>query len=67
MFTAVALGFQQVFEPEREEIAIVMPASGEPPKDLPVEADLGPFGYRQSSVMVRPWLLGADILDTAMS
>jgi hypothetical protein len=59
VLTAVAFGLQQVFETERKEPAIVMETSGEPPTDLPVEAQLEQLGPRQSSVTVRPWLLGA--------
>ncbi|MDA8300235.1 MAG: hypothetical protein M0005_01520 [Actinomycetota bacterium] len=59
VLTAVAFGLKEVFEPERKEPAIVMETSGEPPKDLPVEAQLEQLGPRQSSVTVRPWLLAA--------
>ena len=59
VLTAVAFGLKEVFEPERKEPAIVMETSGEPPKDLPVEAQLEQLGPRQSSVTVRPWLLTA--------
>jgi hypothetical protein len=58
VLTAVAFGLQQVFETERKEPAIVMETSGEPPSELPVEAQLEQLGPRQSSVTVRPWLLG---------
>ncbi len=58
VLTAVAFGLQQVFETERKEPAIVMETSGEPPTDLPVEAQLEQLGPRQSTVKVRPWLLG---------
>lgn len=58
VLTAVAFGLQQVFEEERKEPAIIMETSGEPPTDLPVEAQLEQLGPRQSSVTVRPWLLG---------
>lgn len=64
VLTAVAFGLKEVFEPERKEPAIVMETSGDPPKDLPVEAKLEQLGPRQSSVMVRPWLLGAGEGDT---
>jgi hypothetical protein len=47
-----------VFEAERKEPAIVMQTSGDPPMDLPVEAQLEQLGPRQSTVTVRPWLLG---------
>lgn len=58
VLTAFAFGLQNVFEPERKEPAIVMQTSGDPPKDLPVEAQLEQLGPRQSTVTVRPWLLG---------
>jgi hypothetical protein len=60
VITAFAFGLQQVFEPERKEPAIVMQTSGDPPKDLPVEAKLEQLGPRQSSVTVRRWLLGGE-------
>ena len=44
VLTAFAFGLQQVFEPERKEPAIVMQTSGDPPKDLPVEAQLEQLG-----------------------
>lgn len=58
VLTAFAFGLQNVFEPERKEPAIIMQTSGEPPMDLPVEAQLEQLGPRQSTVTVRPWLLG---------
>ena len=60
VLTAVAFGLQQVFEAERKDPAIVMQTSGEPPKDLPVQAQLEQLGPRQSSVVVRPWLLAGN-------
>lgn len=64
VLSAVAFGLQQVFETERKEPAIVMETSGEPPTDLPVEAQLEQLGPRQSSVTVRPWLLGNGSEET---
>ncbi len=58
VLTAFAFGLQNVFEPERKEPAIIMQTSGDPPMDLPVEAQLEQLGPRQSTVTVRPWLLG---------
>ena len=58
VLTAFAFGLQNVFEPDRKEPAIIMQTSGDPPKDLPVEAQLEQLGPRQSTVTVRPWLLG---------
>ncbi len=60
VLTAFAFGLQQAFEPERKEPAIIMQTSGDPPKDLPVEAQLEQLGPRQSSVTVRRWLLGGE-------
>lgn len=57
ILTGFALGLQEVFEPKRDEPAIIMETSGEPPKDLPVEADFEYLRPRQSVVNVRPWLL----------
>jgi hypothetical protein len=67
VLTAFALGLQQVFEPEREQPPIIMETSGEPPQDLPVEAQLEQLGPRQSSVRVRPWLLGAGPAEPGAS
>jgi hypothetical protein len=58
ILTGFALGLQQVFEKEKEEPAIVMQTSGDPPTDLPVDADVEHGRPRQSVVSIRPWLLG---------
>ena len=60
VLTAFAFGLQQAFEPERKEPAIIMQTTGDPPKDLPVEAHLEQLGPRQTSVTVRRWLLGGE-------
>lgn len=60
--TAFALGLQAALETERKEPAIIMETSGEPPTDLPVEAQLEQLGPRQSTVKVRRWLLTTDDL-----
>lgn len=57
VLTAFAFGLQQALETEKKEPAIIMVTSGEPPTDLPVEAQLEQLGPRQSSVKVRTWLL----------
>lgn len=57
ILTGFALGLQEVFEPKRDEPAVVMETSGDPPRDLPVEADFEYGRPRQSVVNVRPWLL----------
>ena len=58
ILTGFALGLQQVFEKEREQPAIIMTTSGDPPRDLPVEAEFEHGRPRQSVVSIRPWLLG---------
>jgi len=63
VLTAFAFGLQQAFEPEKKEAAIIMVTSGDPPTDLPVEAQLEQLGPRQSTVTVRPWLLGGAAVD----
>jgi hypothetical protein len=57
VLTGLALGFQHVFEKEREEPAIIMTTSGDPPRDLPVEAEVEHGRPRRSVVNIRPWLL----------
>jgi hypothetical protein len=57
VLTGLALGFQQVFEKEKEEPAIIMTTSGDPPRDLPVEAEVEHGRPRRSVVNIRPWLL----------
>lgn len=58
--TAFALGLQAALDTQREEPAIVMETSGEPPTDLPVEARLEQLGPRQSTVKVRTWLFNGS-------
>ncbi|MGH9057394.1 MAG: hypothetical protein ACREC5_08420 [Thermoplasmata archaeon] len=60
ILTGFALGLQEVLEPKREEPAIVMQTSGDPPRDLPVEADFEHLRPRQSVVTLRPWLFAGD-------
>lgn len=57
ILTGFALGLQEVFEAKKDEPAVVMETSGDPPTDLPVEADFEYGRPRQSVVNVRPWLL----------
>jgi hypothetical protein len=57
ILTGLARGLQQVFEKEPEQPGIIMTTSGNPPKDLPVDADVEQGRPRQSVVNIRPWLL----------
>lgn len=58
ILTGFALGLQQALEKRKEEPSIVMETSGDPPRDLPVEAEFEYGRPRQSVVQIRPWLLG---------
>ncbi len=57
ILTGLALGFQQALEAPREQPTITIETSGTPPRDLPVDADVGVLGPRHSVVSIRPWLL----------
>jgi len=57
ILTGFALGLQQALEPKRVEPSISVQTSGDPPTDLPVEADFEFRRPRNSVVNVRPWLL----------
>ncbi len=60
VFTGMAFGLREVFEPPTNEPAVVLETSGTPPKDLPVEADLDDAPARLTVVRIRPWLLDDD-------
>ncbi len=62
ILTGFAFGLREALEPERKEPAIIMETSGDPPRDLPVEADLEDHRPRRSVVNIRPWLLEAHEL-----
>lgn len=57
ILTGLALGLREVLETEQREPAIVLETSGQPPSDLPVEADLDNVPPRRSTVTIRRWLL----------
>ena len=57
ILTGFALGLQEALEKPKEEPSIVMETSGDPPKDLPVEADFEYGRPKHSVVQIRPWLL----------
>jgi hypothetical protein len=57
ILTGFALGLQEALEKPKEEPSIMMETSGDPPKDLPVEADFEYGRPKQSMVSIRPWLL----------
>jgi hypothetical protein len=57
VLTGFALGLQQALGKEQEQPAVIMQTSGDPPMDLPVEAEVEQGRPRQSVVNIRPWLL----------
>lgn len=57
ILTGFALGLQEALEAPKEEPKVVMETSGDPPKDLPVEAEFEYGRPRQSVVSIRPWLI----------
>ena len=60
ILTGFALGLQEALDSKREEPSITIQTSGDPPKDLPVEADFEYGRPRQSVVNIRPWLLNEE-------
>ena len=63
ILTGFALGLQEVLETHRDEPSIVVQTSGDPPDDLPVEAEFEYGRPRQSVVSIRPWLLNESRRD----
>ncbi len=57
IMTGFAFGLREVFEPERNEPSIMLETSGEPPEDLPVDAEFDPIATKRTVVRIRPWLL----------
>ena len=67
ILTGIGLGLKAALEPERDEPSIVMQATGDPPTDLGVEAELGGILPADNVVRIRPWLLsqaGPDRLES---
>lgn len=60
ILTGFALGLKEALEPRREEPSIVMETSGDPPRDLPVEAEVDQIRPSDNVVTIRPWLLPDD-------
>jgi hypothetical protein len=57
------MGLKEVFEPKKEEPAVVIQVSGEPPDELPVEAQVAQVRPADSVVLIRPWLLDEPLGD----
>ncbi len=63
ILTGFALGLQEALETHRDDPSIVVQTSGDPPDDLPVEAEFEYGRPRQSVVNIRPWLLNESRRD----
>ena len=63
ILTGFALCLQEALETKRQEPSIVIQTSGDPPRDLPVEADFEYGRPRQTVVNIRPWLLDAGAAE----
>jgi hypothetical protein len=57
ILTGIGLGLKEALEPKRDEPAIMIETSGDPPGDLPVEADMAGILPADKVVRIRPWLL----------
>lgn len=57
VLTGFALGFREALGMEPQRAAIVMEAPGDPPSDLPVEAEVDQIRPGDNVVRIRPWLL----------
>ncbi len=57
MLAAAMLGVAEALNGPKEEPAIVVDASGDPPGDNPLDLHLDPDRPDHSVVVVRPWLL----------
>ena len=67
ILTGFALGLQQALETRKDEPSIVLETSGDPPKDLPVEAEFEYGRPRHSVVQIRPWLLPDQEADAGQA
>jgi hypothetical protein len=60
VLTGIAMGLQEVFYPEEDEIAMVVDADGEPDLDHPVIIDFDPTSPPDTQADARPWLLDGE-------
>jgi hypothetical protein len=60
ILTGFAMGLKEALEPQRQEPSIVMETSGDPPRDLPVEAEVDQIRPSDNVVKIRPWLLDEE-------
>ena len=57
VLTGFALGFREALGLEPQRPAIMMEATGDPPTDLPVDAEVDQIRPADNVVRIRPWLL----------
>jgi hypothetical protein len=57
VLTGFALGFREALGSEPQKAAIIMEAPGDPPSDLPVDAEVDQIRPADNVVRIRPWLL----------
>lgn len=57
VLTGIAMGLQEVFYPEDDEIVMVVDADGEPLDGSPVILDFDPRSARNTRADAYPWLL----------
>jgi len=57
VLTGFAFGLREALEPERQQAPVVVQVSGDPVRDLAVEAQLNDMQPSESVVTVRRWLL----------
>lgn len=60
LLTAVGVGLREVFEPHRDEVAIVHEAPGEPPGDQEVELHFDPDHPERTWAVIRTWAEDPD-------
>lgn len=63
ILSAVGLGLREVFEPQRDEVAIVHEAAGEPPGDQEVELHFDPDHPERTWAVIRTWAEDPDVDD----
>ncbi len=56
MFTALALAYREVFEPEKKERVVLEVEASQPFQDRPIEFVMVPGNPRASRIIVRRWL-----------
>jgi hypothetical protein len=60
VLTGIAMGLQEVFYPDDDEIEMVVDAEGEPDLDHPVILDFDPTSPPDTRADARPWLFDSD-------